>query len=96
MGYSAQPQFQRLDNSCFPKVPGEYLPGELKKWTVRRKIERENSGNSIPKERSVTGRLEPFKKQPEFNFPCPIKWRYKFWDTIKSFGGNQPNGPLAP
>jgi hypothetical protein len=92
MGYSAHPQFQRLDNSCFSKVPDRHMIGELKNWTVRKKIENKPFVISIPREQSVTVKSEQNKRDPDHHFPCPVKWRYKFWDTIKSIRGNQPDG----
>jgi hypothetical protein len=96
MGYSAQTHFPRLDNSCFPRVPDRHIIGELRSWTLRKKIEKEPFIIPIPKARSVTEKSEESKEQIAHNFPCPVKWRYKFCDTINSIRGNQTDGSLGP
>jgi hypothetical protein len=86
MGYSPRSQFHRFDNAYFPGVPHQHMIGQLKNWTMRKKIESEQLTISMASEQPEAVTVEQRESQNVHNFPCPVKWRYKFWDTIRSRG----------
>jgi hypothetical protein len=93
MGYSAQHQAQRLDRTWFPTVPDPRMIGELKKWPIRRKPEAGVS-TAVSVEKTVCVPSEHFEVQMPRNVPCPVKWRYKFWDTMRSIPPRQADAPM--
>jgi hypothetical protein len=93
MGYTAQPQSPGLETSFLAQLPGQYREmNELKNWTIRRKPQ---SGGPfvvpVPTNLSATNTVveKPIDGQINPRMPCPVKWRYKFMDAMKSMESNQ-------
>ena len=95
-GYSTIPGNQTIYQEIIAKVPFfSKNPSELKKWTFREKRKEEEPKKvfiiELPKKRmdhqaeisqqkNLT--VESIQKIVSSSYPCPVKYRYKFYDTI--------------
>jgi hypothetical protein len=93
LGYFAQPQTLGIDPELLELIPPGYRGGgELRKWTVRRTmdIRREPVPTTpfivplpVPARPRIVPKMVRFEADLVQAIPCPIKWRYKFWDVIR-------------
>jgi hypothetical protein len=93
LGYTAQPPAKHLEQLFRAKLPPNMRDnGELKKWSFRFKEmdvrEKSPPPFVVPLPLSWASQVnvesEAIEAELAKKFPCPVKWRYKFWDTIRS------------
>jgi hypothetical protein len=91
LGYNARPAGQLPDQELLDRLPPTFHDvGFLKKWSFRFK-----NWTVRPEPRQPFVIPLPIMAQPRMNvdseaiqaqfmrkIPCPVKWRYKFWDSI--------------
>jgi hypothetical protein len=94
MGYSAQPQSQGLTTSFMAQLPEQFHDiNELRNWTIRKRPQSVRPFViPVPTNLRLTSPVveKPIEWQMHSSIPCPVKWRYKFWDTIRSMNSTQP------
>jgi hypothetical protein len=91
LGYFAQPQNMGMDPELLAQIPSDYHEiSELRKWTIRRRLPQIQDASPpfivplpiLSRERKEI-ETEPVETPAYREVPCPVKWRYKFWEAIQ-------------
>jgi hypothetical protein len=96
LGYSAPFPAHALEQQLLGRLPSNFRDsGELKKWTFRVKHCEEQSVPQTPfvvplplryppppPPQHLNVESEAIQAQLTRKIPCPVKWRYKFWNII--------------
>jgi hypothetical protein len=93
MGYTAKPQLHSSAGSFLRTIP-DGLELDLKNWTIRMKSDPpEPFIVPLPVVTEEPSRAEDV--EPANRIPCPVKWRYKFWDAIRSVPSCESHGSIV-